>query len=329
MLTTPIMYPRSGLMPPIQRVARLLQILCLCVFVFISQRGTPLFAQAGSHATPLEIHNGLTFVQVMINGKGPFRFIVDTGTGGDALVSPELVAKLGLASVGETEAGDPSGLNPQKVLVYELASLKVAGLEFTKILVTGHEPGPREGASDGVLGFRLFRDYLFTLDYPAKQLILSKGELTSDDQKSVLPFIMPDSIPLIELQVENKRICAHIDSGGAGLSLPEDFVRDIRFVSDPVVIGRGRTVSNDFVIKGARLASDIQIAGYTLSHPFIEINSVLPDANFGAIPLRHFAVTFDQKNKLVRFVSKDRIVTISSPPRGAAPGQYDEPPSAP
>jgi len=106
-------------------------------------------------------------------------------------------------------------------------------------------------------------------------------------------------------------------------------VRDIRFVSDPVVIGRGRTVSNDFVIKGARLASDIQIAGYTLSHPFIEINSVLPDANFGAIPLRHFAVTFDQKNKLVRFVSKDRIVTISSPPRGAAPGQYDEPPSAP
>ncbi len=36
------------------------------------------------------------------------------------------------------------------------------------------------------------------------------------------------------------------------------------------------------------------------------MNPVLPLANFGAIPLQHFAVTFDQQNKLLRLESADK-----------------------
>lgn len=43
---------------------------------------------ADDHSAPMEVRNGMPFVQVMVNGQGPFTFGIDTGTGGQALVSP-------------------------------------------------------------------------------------------------------------------------------------------------------------------------------------------------------------------------------------------------
>jgi hypothetical protein len=80
-----------------------------------------------------------------------------------------------------------------------------------------------------------------------------------------------------------------------------------------MVLGRGRTVSNDFEIKGAQLASEVRLGGYTFPRPFVEINPIFPVVNFGSIPLAHFAVTFDQKNQRVRFVADDRTIVIAPP----------------
>jgi len=84
------------------------------------------------------------------------------------------------------------------------------------------------------------------------------------------------------------------------------------------VIAHGHTVSNDFEIEGAVLASDVQLGSYKIAHPFVEINPVFHLANFGAIPLQHFAVTFDQKNNLVQFVAASRTVVVE-PPRIITP----------
>ena len=35
------------------------------------------------HSTSMEVTHGRPYVMVTINGRGPFRFIIDTGTGGD------------------------------------------------------------------------------------------------------------------------------------------------------------------------------------------------------------------------------------------------------
>jgi hypothetical protein len=98
-----------------------------------------------------------------------------------------------------------------------------------------------------------------------------------------------------------------------GLSIPEKFARGLKFDSTPAVIGRGRTVSNQFEIKGAELAGDIRLGGYTFAKPFVEINPVFPIANFGSVGLRNFSVTFDQKNKRVQFLASDKTITIPPP----------------
>jgi hypothetical protein len=48
----------------------------------------------------MEVLHGKPYVMVKVNGHGPFRFILDTGTGGDAFVTPELASLLDLPEAG-------------------------------------------------------------------------------------------------------------------------------------------------------------------------------------------------------------------------------------
>ena len=179
-------------------------------------------ASDGSHTIAMEIRHNMPFVQVMVNGKGPFTFGIDTGTGGQALVSPALLQQLHLPVSGEAEVGDPSGLNPRKVPTVRIHSLKFAGVEFKNVNAVQYEPSQREGECDGILGFVLFRDYLLTLDYPQQRLTLASGSLAGDGGNTVLPFTMPANVPVIQLRVDSRTIDAHVDSRGAGLSFPRN-----------------------------------------------------------------------------------------------------------
>jgi hypothetical protein len=276
-----------------------------------------LTSSAEEHSAPMEMRRDMPFVQVTINGQGPFTFGIDTGTGGQALVTPELIQKLKLTTVGESEVGDPSGRNSHKVPLVQIGSLTVAGVEFKNVKATQHTPSQREGPCDGILGFVLFRDYLFTLDYPKQELRLANGTLKPDSGEQVIPFTMPNDVPLIDLKVGTRTLSAHVDSRGRGLSIPAAFASDLKFQSEPIVIGRGRTVSNEFEIKGAQLAGDVRLGGYTFPTPFVEINPIFPVGNFGAVPLQHFAVTFDQKSGLMRLIAESKSIVL--PPPAAVP----------
>jgi hypothetical protein len=250
---------------------------------------------------------------VTINGKGPFRFIVDTGTGGDAIVSPELAGQLDLPIAGEARLSDPTGQGGQDARIRKLDTLRVAGVDFFSVRAIEHSLPNGDGACEGMLGFPLFRDFLLTLDYVNGRMILAGGELTPDDEKSVLPFRMPDGVPIARLRIGTRDVEAQIDSGGAGLSLPEQLIPQLPLFSDPTLFARGESLSTRFQIKVARLATDVQLGDITLDEPWVEINSAFPLANFGSCALQHFIVTFDQENKLVRMDGPHRI-TLGVPP---------------
>jgi predicted aspartyl protease len=274
---------------------------------------TGMRAQETLATIPMEIRHHMPVIPVMVNGQGPFHFAIDTGSGTQLLVSADLSQRLELAVTGEDELSDPSGANKQKVPVFRINSLKLAGIEFKSVPATQLTDLRKGESFDGVLGFGLFRDYLLTLDFPNQQVVLVRGTLPPPDGKEIIPFRSPDNIPVIVLSIAGQEIDAHIDSGGMGLSLPEEFANKLTFTTEPMVLGRGRTVSNDFEIKGAQLASEVRLGGYTFPRPFVEINPIFPVVNFGSIPLAHFAVTFDQKNQRVRFVADDRTIVIAPP----------------
>jgi len=177
-----------------------------------------------------------------------------------------------------------------------------------------HVLGRGEGSYHGLLGFSLFRDCLLTLDFPSRELTLARGSLLPDGEHSVLSFRMPDGIPIVNLRIGGVPIDAQIDSGGDGLLLPDRLAARLKFASDPAEFGNGESLSTRFQIRGARLAPNVEVGDYFFKRPFVEIGGAFPLANFGSSPLQAFAVTFDQKNRLVRFKASQKALSLSAPP---------------
>jgi len=271
-------------------------------------------AQQAAHSAPMIERYGKPYVMVTIAGKGPYRFIIDTGTGADAFVSPELADELQLPTASEAVVKDPSGQGGQRVPVILLPSIRLAGVDFYWVKAIRHEVTGEAGACQGLLGFTLFRDYLLTLDFPNRQVLLGEGVLAPDGERTVLPFRMPDGVPIASLRVNGRSAEAQLDSGGGGLTLPAALAAHQRWDVPPVVFATGHTMSTRFEIKAARLAADVKLGKYTFTHPVVEIHPAFPLVNFGSPPMQSFAITFDQKSLLVRlWADRDRL-KLTVPP---------------
>jgi hypothetical protein len=147
----------------------------------------------------------------------------------------------------------------------------------------------------------LFTEYLLTLDYPAMQVRLSRGNLPAANGADILSFEIENRIPVIEVVVGKLRMKAHIDSGNfvAGFLLPEEIVEQLPLLSPPVIVGGARSVSNRIEIKQAQLRDTIHIGSFAYPQATIAFPA-LSDTNIGFKILREFALTFDQKNKRMK-----------------------------
>jgi hypothetical protein len=275
---------------------------------------SPVLAQTGFHSVPMEVIHSKPYVMVRVNGRGPFRFILDTGTGGDAIVTPELASLLDLPEAGKTRLDDPSGQSGKPAPLRLIDTLSVAGVEFYAIRAVEHPLLNADGPCDGMLGFTLFKGLLLTLDYPQSRITLADGELEPDGDRTVHAFRMPDGVPIADLTIGGIHVGALLDSGGAGLSLPENLATQLRFSAEPAVFARGQSLSSRFPIKVGRLAADVHLGDITFDQPWVEINPAFPLANFGSVPMHHFAITFDQDSLLVRFDGPRKRIILGVTP---------------
>lgn len=268
---------------------------------------------ADTHVAPIELRRAMPFVQVLVDGKGPFTFGIDTGTGMQALVSPALAETLGLAKSGEVEAGDPSMRAARKLALVKVGRLSVAGVEFHDLTAAVYQPSQAEGRCDGILGFILFRDWLLTLDYRGSQLVLAPGRLAASRDGTVVLFRAPNDVPVIDLIIGQQTVPAVVDSRGSGLALPAAREGQLKVTGEPVVVGRGRTISGEFELRGAQLTEDVQIGGYRIQTPFVVFHPSFPVGNVGGQVLRQLAVTFDQRNGLLRIDAPERTLVLPRP----------------
>jgi hypothetical protein len=273
-----------------------------------------LRAQESVHSAHLELVHDRPFVMVTVNGQGPFRFIIDTGTGAQAFVTPQFAEKLGFPAAGDARLSDPSAQGAKIVPVVLIRSLSVAGVQFSGVKAVVHTLSNGEGSYDGLLGFPLFRDYLLTLDFPHRELSITAGALTPDGQRTVLPLRLQAGIPVVSMHIGALPLDAQIDSGGGGLTLPDSYVQHLKFASDPVEFENGNSLSTRFAIRAAKLDADVHIGAYTFKQPFVEIDSAFPLANFGSSPMHDFVLTFDQRNGLVRFGAGQTTLKLSATP---------------
>lgn len=282
-------------------------LVCL-VGLFLFSAGNAIEALAQRKAVvdlPMQFRGSMPVVEVMVNGKGPFLFAIDTGAQGEARADSSLVQRLQLQPVNEGLVGDGTGRNNRKVDVVQFETIKIGTLQFRKIkaLTRNYNNVPNYLKIDGILGFDLFANHLLTLDYPNKRVRIETGELPKPDGKEILNFENPLGMPIVELSISGMKLVAGIDSGQSGsISFPLALANILPHASEPKVIGKGRTVSNEFEVKEVRLKNLLRLGSYEFFEPTIIYDESSEEIFLGGKLLHEFSVTFDQKNRRVRFI---------------------------
>jgi hypothetical protein len=253
---------------------------------------------------PMRVEGGMFAIELMVNGKGPFLFAIDTGAEGGPRLDSSLMEKLGLKPSGQMRDGDPSGRRPGTAETLKLDSIESGGLRFTDLDATSrnYKSGPRPLAADGIIGLALFSDYLLTLDFPAKVVRVSRGELPKADGAEILDYQTEHGTAVVELAVGNTKIKAHLDSGNliGAFVFPTSFVEKLTQTSKPLVVGRARSASGDMEIKQVQIKELVKLSRHEFPDATITFPALGDAGNVGAKILSQFAVTFDQQHQRVR-----------------------------
>jgi hypothetical protein len=261
----------------------------------------------GHTSVPMLDLGGRPVVEVMINGKGPYRFILDTGAG-ISVIDAELNKELSLpAPAGMVAAPAGGGRAPEIVSIRELRVGQAALRGLIAAVMPLGELLRGENAPRGVLSASIFPGYLLTYDYPGKRISIKKGALAGPDSQTSFEYAQNEDLPTVPIRVAGHDTRVHMDTGsGFGLVLPRKFLGVLPLASQPREDGKARTHGGEFPISAARVDGEIELGKYKLVLPEVRFSDVSPgpfppSGNIGYEVLQHFIVTLDSKNRRILF----------------------------
>jgi Aspartyl protease len=158
-------------------------------------------------------HIGRIMVPVMIDGQGPFRFIVDTGAS-RSTVSPSLAQKLGLRPSAETAIEVNSITGSALVPGVSVAKLQAGDLtiEDTDFPVVW---APLMAGADGILGAAGLTAQKLLVDFHHNRVVISRAthRTTPAGFIRIPAFRLTGGLVAVDTVVAGIRVRAVIDTG--------------------------------------------------------------------------------------------------------------------
>lgn len=268
----------------------------------------------------MPLDSGVPMVEVWVAGEGPFWFKIDTGSG-PCVFSERLVARARLPLW--RVKGKLQGANGSTREVGRLAdapsltlgdSVKLGKVSAWVLPEADLDARGTVRAVDGILGFAAFSDVVATLDYPRRRLILGREALPEPDDKEILALTFDRGTPLVTADLGGTLFGWLVDTGNdQGPALAPEAAKALRFLAAPVSGPQLATVAGTIRANLARVDGALHLGAHEVPQPIV---SLIPGARpmLGADALRHFAVTFDARNKRVRF-ARDAEKPIVIPSR--------------
>lgn len=235
-------------------------------------------------------------VEVMLGGKGPYRFAIDTGAAGHGRIKPELAQELGFAVVGEARAPAPGGAVATRK-IFGVPEMKVGGVTFADVGLVEQSGVRGPGVEwDGILGIGLFQQLALTLDYANRRVMFGGAGL-----KAGLPLAFDRAIPLVTLGIGDKSFAVHLDTGnGVGaLFLDEPAAKMLPLAGPPVERGKARTTFSEFSIMEAPLAVPVTAGSMTMPIKAVGWPGAMPGGNLGSKGLAGMTLTIDTAARLL------------------------------
>jgi len=157
-------------------------------------------------------HIGRVVVAAMVNGKGPFRFIVDTGAT-HSTVSPGLVHALGLQP-SEVPSIRLNGITgTAQVSAVTLDRLQAGDMTFDQ-LVAPVVWAPVMAGADGILGAAGLTGRSLSVDFERNEVRISRGvEMSVRAEAMKIHATVTHGLMTLSIQVGRVRGLAVIDTG--------------------------------------------------------------------------------------------------------------------
>jgi predicted aspartyl protease len=153
----------------------------------------------------------LIFTSVMINGKGPYEFAIDTGAS-QVVLSEKLAGQLGLKPLTSTIMHGVGGGGKIDTKLYSVDEVSIGDVKIKKVPVgTFNDPLVTQLA-DGILGTALLSDFIITVNYPASQLELARKRVPNAAGEA-LPAWFFSNLLLVPMDVNGKRGNFVVDTG--------------------------------------------------------------------------------------------------------------------
>ncbi len=148
----------------------------------------------------------LPLVPTYLNGRGPFRFLIDLGSN-VVLLRRSVADAVHAKMLVDRPASD----------IVRLDSLEVGEAQFGQVTAGAYD----KLDVDGVLGYNLLQASSFTLDYPGKRLILHRLSLGEPDNATVFSYDVVDRLPYVTVHIGPDSLLVNLDTGAQeSMSVP-------------------------------------------------------------------------------------------------------------
>ena len=268
-----------------------------------------------SFTVPFELVDNRIFVGVMLEGRGPFKFILDTGGYGG--FSVETAKKIGAKLGNETE-GRGAGESIVKAWETSVAETRIGGLtlkdqdyrvfDFSDMR---HVFGTQ--TFDGVIGLPVFSQAVVRVDYAHGLLTFTEpSKFSYAGRGAGVPFELERFLPIINGEVDGTPAKLGLDTGDrSAFTLKSPFVEQYKLrdryapkfeavtgwgIGGPIraqVVRLRALKFGPFEIDGAVTRFSLQEAGAFTA------NDVA--GNIGGAILKQFTVTFDYTRRRLYF----------------------------
>ena len=266
---------------------------------------------------PIEIHNNLIVVPVVLNDALPLKFILDTGVRTAILTQKTFTDILNLVYTRKYTIAGPGGENIVDAYVTNNVSLGLPGVNGRghAMLVLGQDYLELRNylGTDvhGILGYELFSRFIVQVDYEKRVLTLMLPKKFRKGRRyQTIPMSIEDTKPYIYApvvfqngEVLNAKLL--MDSGASHGLMLEPTSSDVIQVPEHTVsslIGRG--LGGEIIGKVGRIQS-ITLGSYTLDNAIanfpdpnsysdsIKIGNVFRNGAIGGEILSRFTVIFN------------------------------------
>jgi len=229
----------------------------------------PVAADTGPEfATPTTMDQiGRIVAPVMINGRGPFKLMVDTGAN-RSLITTTVADSLGIDYLSAPQVTMNGVTGSAIVPAVSIERLEAGALVFEGLQVPVLPPH-LVGDMDGILGIAGLREQRLVVDFDKDRVTISSGKLWDDGLLRIDAHRVAGGLLAAKARVGRTRVIAVMDTGGQ--------------------ITLGNRALQDALRAEAR--SQTEVLG-TTEAVMMGDTARVPDIRFGEVTIRRVLVTF-------------------------------------